>query len=150
MKKVLLFSLVFVFLICFFCSCSDKKPEQRQTYYDVIERDNPEEIKNASVEAIDKSDILFELASAYTYAWKDYQEGNKSLNEIVKVRQPLIDFLVSEGFSADIFSGSAEEIDVKIDEVRDELFDEYIAISVAASEIMKQESIDKLIEKPNE
>lgn len=138
---VLLFTIL---CVIFMCSCDNSKLEERHTYYEVIERNDAEEIKAAAKEVEAKSRQLLTLAQSYIYTWNDYKSGNKTLDEMQEARKPLIDFFVSEGFAESYFSGADDETDRMIEQFRSELYDEYLAVMSKAKEIMKQEAIGKL------
>lgn len=142
MKKTMLV-LLMVLCLVILCSCSKDKMETRQTYYEVVEGGNADEIKAASAEAEEKSGQLISLARDYIMGWNDYQSGVKTLEEMRAVRQPLIDFLVSQGFAESYFTGTDENVDEMIEQFRGELYEEYLAVMTAAKDIMKQEAVDK-------
>lgn len=58
----------------------------------------------------------------------------------------MVDFFVSEGFSADDFSGSVEELHDVLSSTRESLSDEYVAINTHYSGILKDEAVDSFVD----
>lgn len=144
MRKVfcILLSVCIIFGLCA-CSGGGHQAE-RQSMYDIIESGDRDAILSAADDAKEKNDTLYSLTSSFLSVWNSYKDGEKTLDDLKATREPLIDFLVEEGFSEAGFTGSDAEIAECVIEISSLLREEYIAINKEASEILKQEAVDKL------
>lgn len=149
MRKVfcILLSVCVVFGLC---ACSgDGHQAERQSMYDIIESGDRDAILSAADEAKEKNDALYSLTSSFLSVWNSYKDGEKTLDDLETARKPLIDFLVAEGFPEADFTGTDAEIAECIIDISGLLREEYIAINKEASEILKQEAVDKLTGNAN-
>ncbi len=101
MKKYCL--LLSVMLLCFLCACSVTGQNERTTMYDIMESGTDEEIAAAAKDAQEKHDELFQLAMDESSAWYAYVDDNSTENALKAAQDAMVDFFVSEGFSADDF-----------------------------------------------
>ena len=132
------------------CACSgDGHQAERQSMYDIIEYGDRDAILSAADEAKEKNDTLYSLTSSFLSVWNSYKDGEKTLNDLEAAREPLINFLVLEGFPKADFTGTDAEIAECIIDISGSLREEYIAINKEASEILKQEAVDKLTGNAN-
>ena len=133
-------------LLCFLCACSVTEQNERTTMYDIIESGTDEEIAVAAKDAKEKHDKLFQLAMDESSAWYDYLDDNSTEDALKVAQNAMVDFFVSEGFSADDFSGTVEKLHDVLSSTRESLSDEYIAINTHYSDILKDEAVDKFVD----
>lgn len=145
MKKYCL--LLSAMLLCFLCACSVTEQNERTTMYDIMESGTDEEIAAAAAkDAQEKHDELFQLAMDESSAWYAYVDDNSMEDALKAAQDAMVDFFVSEGFSADDFSGSVEELHDVLSSTRESLSDEYIAINTRYSDILKDEAVDSFVD----
>ncbi len=81
-----------------------------------------------------------------SFAWYTYVDDNSTEDALKAAQDAMVDFFVSEGFSADDFSGSVEELHDVLSSTRESLSDEYIAINTHYSGILKDEAVDSFVD----
>lgn len=149
MKKLLLFAFAII-LLAALCSCSEEKSEERETYYDIVERGNSEEIKAGAEKGFAEANELTRLYMDYSQSWKSFQKGEIGYSEFSQCRDGLISYFVFIGFSNELFVGTDEEIHNQLEDSGTSFLEEVRYIQLASVEIMKQEAMEEIKEKLNE
>lgn len=141
--------LAYVVILCFLCSCSVTEQNEQTTTHNHIESATDVEVSVAAEDAQEKHDELFQLAMDELSAWYAYVDDNSTEDILKAAQDAMVEFFVMEGFSADDFSGTLEDVHVKLNEAREELSEEYIDINSRYIDDLKDKALDDLNGTPD-